>query len=48
MEAIIKSIKTSSDGGYVISFDVSEDQREQVKLLLDMLNTNISIEIVKL
>lgn len=45
MEAIIKSIKTSIDGGFVISFDVSEDQKDKVILLLDMLNTNIRLEV---
>jgi hypothetical protein len=45
MQAIIKSIKTSIDGGYIVSFDLPESEREEVKKLLDMLGQNVSLEV---
>lgn len=45
MLASIKTIRTSLDGGYVLSFDVPESEREDVKKLLDMLNTSIRLKI---
>jgi hypothetical protein len=43
MLASIKSIRTSIDGGYVLSFDVPESEREEVKKLLDMLNASMKL-----
>ena len=45
MDAIIKSIRTSIDGGFVISFDIPENEKSAVKLLLDMLNKNVKLTV---
>lgn len=45
MQVIIKSIKTSIDGGYIVSFDLPESEKEEVKKLLDMLNTSVKLTV---
>ena len=43
--AIIRKISTSTDGGYLVQFDIPENNKTQIQQLLDLMNTNLILNV---
>ena len=48
LKAIVSGIRTTTDGGYRITLDVSEDEIEAVKTMLSFKNNLVQIAAIRI